>query len=138
MKFFFNVLNILFYFIGFYIIFNYLFLIAKNIFLHNLPFAFYIFYLGMFLLGFFMLKYGYTFLIKINLWNVNFIEKNILIKTSLIIFSIFELVINIKGLIFIINKQQDISLDIILIIVKIVFIIIMLLFRKKIIKRFRT
>ena len=55
-------------------------------------------------------------------------------KTSLIIFSIFELVINIKGLIFIINKQQDISLDIILIIVKIVFIIIMLLFRKKIIK----
>ena len=81
-----------------------------------------------------MLKYGYTFLIKINLWNVNFIEKNILIKTSLIIFSIFELVINIKGLIFIINKQQDISLDIILIIVKIVFIIIMLLFRKKIIK----
>jgi hypothetical protein len=88
----------------------------------------------MFLLGFFMLKYGYTFLIKINLWNVNFIEKNILIKTSLIIFSIFELVINIKGLIFIINKQQDISLDIILIIVKIVFIIIMLLFRKKIIK----
>ena len=113
MKFFFNVLNILFYFIGFYIIFNYLFLIAKNIFLHNLPFAFYIFYLGMFLLGFFMLKYGYTFLIKINLWNVNFIEKNILIKTSLIIFSIFELVINIKGLIFIINKQQDIFLDII-------------------------